>query len=195
VTDLNVAWLLIRGSGLVAFALLAASSVWGLLLSGNVLGRTVGAKALTWIHEALAIGAVLATGLHLAFLVGDNYFHYGLRELLLPGASTYRPLAVAWGVVAFYALFVVTASFYVRPLIGHNLWRAIHFLSFGTFLAAAAHGITAGADTTNPAVLALYATTITSVVLLVGLRVASEAPSEAPAPRRPTPAQTVPPRS
>lgn len=191
-TDLNVAWLLIRGSGLVAFALLAASSVWGLLLSGNTLDKAVSTKALTWIHEALAIGAVLATGLHLAFLVGDNYFHYGLRELLLPGASTYRPLAVAWGVVAFYALFVVAASFYVRPLIGHNLWRAIHFLSFGTFLAAAARGITAGADTTNPAVLALYATSITSVVLLVGLRVASEARGEASAPRRPTPTPTVP---
>ena len=182
-TDINVPWLLIRGSGIAAFALLAASSIWGLLLSSKLLGRKVGAKPLTWVHEALAIGALLATGLHMAFLVGDNYFYYGPRELLMPGASSYRPLAVAWGVVAFYALFLITSSFYVRPVIGQTVWRAIHFLSFGTFLATAIHGITAGADTTNPAVLTMYIGSIAVVILLVAFRARTDG---APEPSRPS---------
>ena len=183
--DINFEWLLIRGSGIVAFALLAASSIWGLLLSSKFLGRRVGAKPLTWVHEALGIGALLATGLHMAALVADNYFFYGPRELLLPGASTYRPLAVAWGVVAFYALFLVTASFYVRPLIGQTVWRAIHYLSFGTFLAAGIHGITAGADTTNAAVMSMYVGSFAIVTLLVVFR-ADKDEAEAAAPRRPS---------
>lgn len=77
----------------------------------------------------------------------------------------------------------MAASLHVRPLIGHNVWRAIHFLSFGTFMAAAAHGITAGADTTHPAVLALYAGSIVSVALLVVFRIVAELATAAP--RRP----------
>lgn len=190
-TDINVPWLLIRGSGISAFGLLAAASIWGLLLSSKLLGNKVKTKGLTWVHEALAIGALVATGLHMTFLVGDNYLHYGARELLVPGASTYRPLAVAWGVVGFYALFLITASFYVRPLIGQTVWKAIHFLSYGTFLAAAVHGITAGADTSNPAVLSMYVGSLAIVTLLVMFHArtdeaeAAETPSS---PRRPAPA-------
>ena len=55
---MSLEWMLIRGSGFVALALLGGSVVWGLLLSLKVVPRS--AKTLTYVHEGLSVGAVLA---------------------------------------------------------------------------------------------------------------------------------------
>ncbi len=44
---MNIEWIVIRGSGLVAYGLLAASTIWGLLVSTKLLGRAVKARAVT----------------------------------------------------------------------------------------------------------------------------------------------------
>ena len=171
---MNLEWMLIRGTGLVAYLMLAASTIWGLALSSKLFVRIVKAKPLTWLHEGLAVGALLATGAHLFFLWSDDFIEFGPRELFGPGASTWEPLAVAFGIVAFYAAFVVSASFYVKKWIGQAVWRTIHFLAFGTFAAAALHGVMAGTDTQHPAVLGMYVATITIVVELLVVRVGHE---------------------
>jgi hypothetical protein len=171
---MNLEWMLIRGTGLVAYAMLAASTIWGLALASKLFARLAKAKPLTWLHEGLAVGALLATGAHLFFLWSDDFIEFGPRELFVPGASSWEPLAVAFGIVAFYAAFVVSASFYVKKWIGQAAWRAIHFLAFGTFAAAAFHGVMAGTDTEHPAVLGMYVATVAIVVLLLVVRVGQE---------------------
>jgi hypothetical protein len=171
---MNLEWMLIRGTGLVAYLMLAASTIWGLALSSKLFIRIVKAKPLTWLHEGLAVGALLATGAHLFFLWSDDFVEFGPRELLVPGASTWEPLAVAFGIVAFYAALVVSVSFYVKKWIGQAAWRTIHFLAFGTFAAAALHGVMAGTDTQHPAVLSMYVATVALVVLLLVVRVGQE---------------------
>ena len=86
----------------------------------------------------------------------DDYLGFGWRELLVPGAASWRPQAIALGVVGAWGLLVVGLSFYGRRLIGQKAWRYLHYGAFGTFVAATAHGVMAGSDTTHPAVLALY---------------------------------------
>jgi hypothetical protein len=176
---MNLEWMLIRGTGLVAYALLAASTIWGLLVSSKLLGRAVKARGLTWLHEGLAVGALLSTGAHMFFLWADDFIEFGPRELFIPGASTWEPLPVAFGVMAFYVAIVVSGSFYVKQWIGQPAWRAIHFLAFGTFAAAAIHGITAGTDTQHPVVLGMYVATVTVVVMLLIVRTAQEAAAHA----------------
>ena len=39
---MNITWFIIRGSGIVAFALLSASLLWGLMVSTKVFGRAIG---------------------------------------------------------------------------------------------------------------------------------------------------------
>jgi hypothetical protein len=98
------------------------------------------------------------------------------------------------GVVAFWALAVITPSFYLRNRIGQQAWRTLHFATFGCFLAAAIHGITAGTDSGQPVMVVMYATTLTAVIGLIVLRVvraggARRAASAATA--TPAPAQVV----
>ena len=162
--------MVIRGSGIVAFALLAATTIWGLLVSTKLLGRLVKAKPLTWFHESLAIGSLLATAVHITVLSVHDFLDFTWLEILVPGASDWRRGAVALGVMSLYGLVIVTGSFYVKKYIGHGAWRAIHFSSLGVFLASLLHGITAGTDTGTPLMTGLYFGSAIAVAALVGLR-------------------------
>jgi hypothetical protein len=181
---MSLEWMAIRGSGIIAYILLAGSTIWGLLITTRVLGRAVKAKPVVWFHESLAIASLLATGLHMYLLYNDDYSDFAYRELFVPGASPWRPLAVAWGVTAFHMLLIVTVSFYVKKWISQDAWRTIHFASFGTFLAAALHGMFSGTDTGHPAVTGMYVGTLAVVAMLVVIRVAQSAAPSPPARRK-----------
>jgi predicted ferric reductase len=175
---MNPIWMLARGSGVAAYVLLSAATIWGLLLASKVLDRAVPARDLTWVHESLSLAAAASTAVHMVSLWLEEFIDFDLRHLLVPGASTFRPVPVALGVVAFWALAVITPSFYLRHKIGQRAWRALHFATFGCFLAAALHGILAGTDTGRPVMVVLYATSLAAVLGLVALRlVKAGAPS------------------
>ena len=103
-------WYVARATGIVAWALLAASVIWGLLLSTRLArGRPTPAWLLD-LHRFLGGSAVAFTALHLVGLVADNYVDFGLVDLLLPYASGWKPGPVALGIVSVYLLAVVEVT-------------------------------------------------------------------------------------
>jgi predicted ferric reductase len=91
---------------------------------------------------------------------------YSVAQLLIPGLSSYRPVWVGVGIVAFYLVLLVTVTFYLRGKIGQKAFRTIHVFSLVAFLATAIHGQLSGTDASLPAVQAMYAGTFLSVVFL-----------------------------
>ncbi len=146
----QVWWYVARSSGIVALALLLAAVTFGLLMSTRLGARFAGTPWLLAVHRQLGGLAVAFTGVHLAGLVLDDYVQFGLGDLLVPGASPWRPLAVAWGVVATYLLVAVQATSLAMRRLPAGLWRAVHLSSFVLFWVAALHGLTAGTDATAP---------------------------------------------
>lgn len=181
---MNVEWMLIRGSGVVAFALLTVSVVWGLMLTTKILGSWAKAKPLTWFHESLAVGALLATAIHMVVLETHDYVDFTWADILIPGRSDWRPSAVAFGVVAFYGMVVISLSFYVRRFIGLGAWRAVHFGSFGVFTSAALHGTLSGTDSSEPWMIGLYWVSVVIVAVLLLIRLTQRYGS--PKPRQPS---------
>lgn len=171
-------WLVIRGSGIAAFALLTAATIWGLLVSSKLLGRVVKAKPLTWFHESLAVGALVATVVHVVVLSMHDFLEFNWSEILVPGASDWRPLAVSMGIAAFYGMVVVAGSFYVKRWIGQKRWRAIHFASLGVFISSLVHGIWAGTDSSSPLMMGLYLGSAVVVFSLVALRITEDTAKE-----------------
>jgi hypothetical protein len=167
---MSLEWIVIRGSGIAAFAMLSATTTWGLLVSSKLLGRLVKAKPLSWFHESLAIGALIATAVHVGVLSVHDYLDFSWSEILIPGESDWAPLSVALGIVALYGLTVVTVSFYIKRWIGQRFWRTLHFASFGVFLSALVHGIAAGTDTRSPIMVGLYLGSALVVSILLALR-------------------------
>lgn len=162
-------WYLSRSSGIVALVLLVASVVWGVLLATRVLKPHDRPAWLLDLHRWLSGTAVAMTVLHLLGLYLDGYIDYGITELVVPGASEYRPLAVAIGVVSFYVMVAIQATSYLRRRLSKRMWHGIHLLSYGLVWGAAVHAGMAGTDTVNRAyqVLALLLSMIAVAATIV----------------------------
>jgi hypothetical protein len=168
------AWYIDRSAGLVAWVLLSASTIFGLLLSSKLLGRKVRPNWLLDLHRGLSGLSVIFVGVHVAGAIGDNYIHFGLAEVLVPFASGWRAGAVAWGVVSLYLLAAVEISSLLRKHLSKTAWRRLHFLSFPLFVSATAHGITAGTELGTRYGIMAAATVIAAVGALTALRVVDE---------------------
>jgi predicted ferric reductase len=176
----NLPWDVARASGLVAWVLLSASVVWGLAITTRVLeGRPRPAWVLD-LHRHLGGLATIFVVTHVVALLFDTYVGFGLVSVLVPFASTWHPLAVAWGVVAFYVLVAVEITSLLRSRISKRAWRLTHFASLPLFALATIHGLTAGTDAGEW--LVLFAATAISVLVaaLIALR-ASNGPRYAAA--------------
>src|SRR5205814_4521588 len=76
----------------------------------------------------------------------DTDVHFGLSDVLLPFASRWKPLPVAWGIIGLYLLAAVEITSLLRPRLPRRFWHRIHQASFALFLTATVHGFTAGTD-------------------------------------------------
>ncbi len=139
-------WYTARSTGLVAWALVVASSVWGLLLATRLLaGRATSASLLT-MHRFLGALALCFTGAHVVAIVADSFVQFGWADTLVPFVSEWRPAAVGLGIVAMYLLIVVEATSLVRQRLSPRAWRGIHLTSYVAFALASVHLLTAGTD-------------------------------------------------
>jgi predicted ferric reductase len=142
-------WYLSRATGLVAWVMLALTCVWGLLLVTRLLKPADRPAWLLDLHRWLGALAVAATIAHLATLVADTRLTFGIREILVPHADSWRHAPRAWGVTAMYLLLVVELSSLIMKRLPKRLWRSLHLLSYVCFVAATVHGVQAGPDSGN----------------------------------------------
>jgi methionine sulfoxide reductase heme-binding subunit len=157
-------WMLARSSGLVAYALLTASVLAGVIVKSRPLGRSVKPAAVVDVHRFLALLGLGALVLHGTALVLDDAVEIGIGALLVPGASPYRPLPTALGVLAAELMVLIYVSFSQRRRIGAKAWRALHWLTYVVFALATFHGLAAGTDSGRTWALALYGAAVGAVL-------------------------------
>ena len=93
---------------------------------------------------------------HATALLLDRTVRMPVAGLFVPGSSPYRPVAVAFGVVAAELMALVVVSFSVRRLTGQKAWRLLHWSTYAIFALATAHGLLAGSDSAQPWARSLY---------------------------------------
>lgn len=193
VADPALAWYVARAAGIVALVLTGLATVWGLFVSSRVLQGHPSPKWLLAVHRFLGGLSVSFTGAHLVGLVLDTTVHFGWREILVPGASTWRPWPVALGVVAMYLLVAVEATSLAMKRLPRRWWKRIHRTSYLLFWVGLLHGVTAGTDAGHPiyvvvtGVLALAVVFLTAYHVLVARSRSTARPArpDRPAPREP----------
>ena len=163
-------WIVARSSGLVAYGLLTASVLAGLVLKSRALGASPKPSAVTDLHRFLALLGLAATGLHGGALVLDRTVPISVSDLLLPGAAPYRPLATGLGVLAAELTVVVYFSFALRKRIGIRAWRRLHWVTYGVFALATVHGLAAGTDSARTWALVVYGAATGAVVAATAWR-------------------------
>lgn len=143
-------WYVARSSGIVALALVLGAVVMGLLMSTGLGARMASVPWILAVHRFLGGLALAFIGVHLVGLWLHDYIHFGPAELLVPLASSFKPWAVALGVLSLYLTIAIQATALAMKRLPVNLWRTVHLLSFGLFWVAALHGLLVGTDATSP---------------------------------------------
>jgi DMSO/TMAO reductase YedYZ heme-binding membrane subunit len=122
--------------------------VWGLVLGTRAaLGRRAAPGALLSMHRFLGGLAVAFTAVHVMAILADTFVSFSVVDVLLPLASSWRPVPVALGIVGLYLLAAVEVTSLVRARLPTVIWREIHLLSYVLFALVTIHAITAGSDT------------------------------------------------
>ena len=179
----KVWWYVSRASGIVAWILAAMAVLWGLALSTRALGAKPRAPWLLDLHRFIGGLTVVFVAVHLASLALDPFVSFGLGDLFVPMASGWKPVAVAWGVVAFYLLVAVEVTSLARSRIPKRAWRAVHLTSYALYAMATVHLLLAGTDRTNPLLWGAAAVSVAVVAFFTVYRVVG--PGRAASVRRP----------
>ena len=141
-------WYTARAGGIVAWALASLAVVGGLQLSTRLLRK----PAPNWVldvHRFVGGLSVVFLGVHLLGLALDQFIGFGPADFLVPFVSSYKPAAVALGVVGMYLLLAIELTSLAMRKMPRRRWHAVHLTSFVVFVVATVHGLTAGTDRHN----------------------------------------------
>jgi DMSO/TMAO reductase YedYZ heme-binding membrane subunit len=166
----KVWWYVARSAGIVGWGLSVMAVVWGLALSTRALGRRPPAPWLLDVHRFLGALTVVFVGVHLVGLAFDPWASFGLAELFVPMASSWKPAAVAWGVVAVYLLVAIEVTSLLRARLPLRLWRSVHLTSYVLYATATVHLLLSGTDRHNPFMLAAVVLSVGTVVFFSAYR-------------------------
>lgn len=166
-----VLWEVIRASGLIAYVLLSLAVMFGIGVRVRAFDWLAKRAWVFELHQAVSTLALAFTAVHVVLLLGNDHVPFGLTEILLPFASSWRRVATAAGTLALYLTTILIVTSYTRSRIGDRVWRAIHFGGFVAWGFALYHGVMAGHDSSAPWVQYMYVATGASVALLTIFRV------------------------
>jgi predicted ferric reductase len=164
-------WYLGRSSGFVAFWLLFASVALGLAVSSRIFDGVLARAWVFELHKFLSIFVLVAMTFHGLIMLPDPYAKFSLSDLLVPFASHYRTNSMAIGIITLYGSALISATFYIKGLIGQKTWRLIHYATFALFYAALAHGTFIGTDTERLPAQYSYLAAGTLVIFLTFFRI------------------------
>jgi sulfoxide reductase heme-binding subunit YedZ len=168
----HVPWAVSRASGLASFVVLSLSVILGLLISTKASDGLFKRIFTFEMHQFLAVLSLTLIGVHAGSLLFDGFLRLSPVALVVPFASPYKTVAVAAGVGAAWLAALTTASFWARSRIGVKRWRRLHYLTFGAYVLALGHGISAGTDSGLPWVYWGYVLSAATVGALLAFRIA-----------------------
>jgi predicted ferric reductase len=146
----SVWWDVTRASANVAWALCLFTILWGVLLTTRILRDMDRPAWLRDLHSWLGGLTIAFTAVHMITLVLDNFVNFEIINTLMPFTSSYRPLPVALGVIAFWLLLMIQMTSLMMKKISRAVWRQIHMTSYLLYGIIAVHALTAGSDVGTP---------------------------------------------
>jgi DMSO/TMAO reductase YedYZ heme-binding membrane subunit len=165
-----ITWIVLRAAGIGAYLMLFGTVAWGLVATTNLGGKKIPRNTATLVHQFLSTAALVLLGVHIGGLLLDRFVPFRPLDILVPFHASFKPVAVAIGIVTMYLMIVVLGSSWLRKRVGTKWWRRFHLLAVPTFSLALIHGVFAGTDTLRPWVWWMYMATGGLVLFLVLVR-------------------------
>ena len=163
-------WYTTRGAGAVTLILLSSVAVLGILSALRVQSSRWPRFLTTGLHRNLALMTLVFLALHIVTAVVDPFTHLGWAAALIPFSSYYRTLWLGLGVISFELLLAIAVTSLLRGYLGHNTWRAVHWLTYAAWPVGVIHGLGTGTDTWSAWMLAITAACVAAVGVAIILR-------------------------
>lgn len=165
-------WYVSRATGAVALLLLTVSVVLGVLDSVRFSAAPRWPRfAIDSLHRDTSLLVIVLVALHVVTSVLDGFAPITLVDGIVPFATPYRPLWMAFGTLAFDVLIALVITSLLRRRLGYRSWRAIHWFAYACWPIAVLHGLGTGTDVKSWWSLLLTITCVAAVVIAVLVRV------------------------
>jgi sulfoxide reductase heme-binding subunit YedZ len=109
---------------------------------------------------------------HIVTTLADSFAHIHLQDVVIPFISSYRPLWLGLGTIAFDAMLALTITSLIRTRVSYRMWYLVHWTSYLCWPVAVLHGLGTGTDTPVRWVLLLTLACIALVTGVTGWRLA-----------------------
>jgi sulfoxide reductase heme-binding subunit YedZ len=165
-------WITSRAAGTTAMVFASASVGLGLACRTKLLR---GPDRLN-IHQAFAVGTMVAIAIHALSLLGDTYLRPTLIDVTIPFALSYETIPTSIGIITGWALIILGLSYYLRRWIGYQRWKLIHRFTALAWALGLVHTFTEGTDAGQLWFVALIGLTATPALMLLLARFAGSRP-------------------
>jgi len=174
-------WYFARAAGIFAFILLTGSTVFGLVISSRAFMKTIPGADAYELHRSLSLASVIAVVLHFGSFFFEGFLRMTPAEALIPflfsrtglvsamGFDTRIPVAL--GVIALYLVMTLVLTAEFRTKMPPKVWRIVHYVSFAAYPLFVIHGFMSGTDSGEGWMRAIYAFSVSLVLVLVFTRI------------------------
>jgi Ferric reductase like transmembrane component len=163
-------WYLTRGTGAISMILLTLSVALGVMNVRRVRTDAIPRFVLDAVHRNASLLALAFLLVHIVTSLLDGFAPIALVDVIVPFTSSYRPLWLGLGALAFDLLVAVTITSLVRRRLGYRSWRAVHWAAYAAWPFALLHGLGTGSDTKAGWMLAITAGCVIVVIVAVVAR-------------------------
>ena len=166
-------WFVTRGTGAISLVLLTVTVALGI---ANVRRTRIGDTprfVIDSLHRSASLLAVSFVAVHVLTTLLDGFAPITPLDIVVPFGSTYRPLWLGLGAIAFDLLVAIVITSLLRRRLGYRGWRATHWLAYASWPVALVHGLGTGSDTRTHWMLVLAAGCVAIVLAAVTLRVSA----------------------
>jgi DMSO/TMAO reductase YedYZ heme-binding membrane subunit len=146
------AWYIGRASGIIGFIFLWLTVFLGLSIRNPIFKKIVAPIYSFDFHCFLAAVAVFLALIHGTSFIFDQTAQFTWKDSFIPffsQTSLVDPNFLALGIMAFYAMVIITITSYLRKHLNHIVWRFLHFLNPIAFIFVVVHGYFNGTDMKN----------------------------------------------
>ena len=137
----QILWFSTRGAGIVSLLLSTIVVCMGFATVARWQAPGWPRFLTVELHRSIALLSVVFVTIHVVTAILDPFTSLGVLAAIVPLASSYRPVAVALGVISVDLLLAVIITSLVRERIGHRLWRAVHWLAWAAWPMAVLHSL------------------------------------------------------
>lgn len=164
-------WYLTRGTGAVTLILLTGSMLLGVADLRRWTTTRIPRFVIDGLHRFVSLLVVAMVVFHVVTSLLDSFAPIRIVDAVVPFVSSYRPVWLGLGALAFDLLVALTITSILRARLGYRSWRAVHWLAYGCWPVAFVHGLGTGSDIRGGWMLVVSVACAVSIVLALLVRI------------------------